>query len=1299
MNPTTPLLTAAIITLSIILVSFCKLVSASAIPAPLESCRTYMGMVFGALVYQTLVYLYNKYRRLSMRYVLGLLALPAFCTTTIVSITPTSTQAIVAYTTNQTASTCTFRASEGGSLGTMVNDVNTSLFSGSNAATRTGAVAGSYFVLGTRGNFQASDSKWYSRALAAYQQHIVGLTCGADSEVTSTFTTSNIPWATPPEALQFDSSLFGNYAQPTIDYTDITKTYIDAHTGLKITRLTDASDAADASLANNTPGTPVDLASAWTTISNITGTGSFASYGGAATSGAAIFLPMPVTGAYPPNALYDSIENIPVNSRININGYGSAASGADTTVSACLSSDSGSTCACPAIDLPAFPQGSGSAAVRSFPSSGYPSAHFAQWCTTQPVALSPPLIVAVSGVTTYGVKLWKKTATGTINLNTARYDSTYTTQPSIPTGGESANCSKNYADTTVDRNGSALGRTQHGYLCGFDDMFGNVNLYWLGTNGESRLISRLRVPAVSGSSGGKDDNGNVQGCITIGGVTPDSPFDATDPNSLYCIGFTSGTTYSVIRKFTYNSGTGGCGYKAYVVDYDLTHDNSCMTVTNITKASLNQDLTSLMVAALPSFKSSYFTAWSGGGPDGTGQISLVVKAAGQNTIGWFARFDIGTVAITQAVSSYNTYPAKWGNIHGGSGTEASYGTLYINPLTAASTLGVGQFTFNITAIQGLGSTDLTNSYTDASTCEILGVVNSGFIAGGATGNNCIKITIDTLDAFNPTPHATDRATFPHPKNSTACGGDNSTANCYSQIGNLEEGDYFVDGANGFGEIFRLVRKLSATSWIVQRGVLLPCGNSGKTSHTSWTPTLWVGNVCGSGQATFYWMASNGVITADNPNMNMGHHDILIPSGSSSGTYVQAAYDIRTGLLSAQIGQPATFSNTLQYGPKFNGSTAALNSNSIQSHMSCRQETAPPSELRWCLDGRPLGGAAGGAITLGYQVVTTCGTINTCTASNPVAANVYKVAHMTDTPGGAGNVLSTLDRKNLPVHAWAGKYLLADISGPGSSISAAANWSFCVADFAGECISGSSSGDVFEKVLSADTMGTALTSLDTNAPSWVSASPIIGFSTQVGIDRTDPTGTYWRDLTSFFQGLGWPNNYWNAHPTADGSLTWSVSRWLNGLGSELVAVILPPWPNVADTTNSAYVPVSIPVSGNAQPNARVKFGYVENGSPTSYFCTTRLEACVTDSVWDGTTSTTPFKWSSETQTLQACSPACLIKVPAMIGKVVYAVIEELDSTGTVQNTVAVNSFTVPFNDVQGSTARRISGQTRIYGGTR
>src|SRR5438552_8178558 len=90
---------------------------------------------------------------------------------TTVDISPTATQAVLRIHTDQPGN-CTFRASEGSTIGVLVNDLDTNKFTASNSDSRAGSIAGAehVFVLGTRTTAKALNGKWYSRALQANTQ-------------------------------------------------------------------------------------------------------------------------------------------------------------------------------------------------------------------------------------------------------------------------------------------------------------------------------------------------------------------------------------------------------------------------------------------------------------------------------------------------------------------------------------------------------------------------------------------------------------------------------------------------------------------------------------------------------------------------------------------------------------------------------------------------------------------------------------------------------------------------------------------------------------------------------------------------------------------------------------------------------------------------------------------------------------------------------------------------------------------------------------------------------------------------
>src|SRR5712692_4305132 len=197
--------------------------------------------------------------------------------TTVVSISPTATQALIRIHTDQ-AGNCTFRASEGASIGTLVSDVDTTKFPGSDSDARSGSVVGAerFFVLGTRKAASATDGKWYSRALQANTQHTLQATCGGDV-VTRSFNTLNPPLGDiAGETLPFDSAAPYNAALPSIDMsmtngldTGQATKYVDPLTGMQVVRVTGPMQGASIfSINPGVPPTAFDAAAAWTTPLN-----------------------------------------------------------------------------------------------------------------------------------------------------------------------------------------------------------------------------------------------------------------------------------------------------------------------------------------------------------------------------------------------------------------------------------------------------------------------------------------------------------------------------------------------------------------------------------------------------------------------------------------------------------------------------------------------------------------------------------------------------------------------------------------------------------------------------------------------------------------------------------------------------------------------------------------------------------------------------------------------------------------------------------------------------------------------
>jgi hypothetical protein len=109
------------------------------------------------------------------------------------------------------------------------------------------------------------------------------------------------------------------------------------------------------------------------------------------------------------------------------------------------------------------------------------------------------------------------------------------------------------------------------------------------------------------------------------------------------------------------------------------------------------------------------------------------------------------------------------------------------------------------------------------------------------------------------------------------------------------------------------------------------------------------------------------------------------------------------------------------------------------------------------------------------------------------------------------------------------------------------------------------------------------------------------------------------------------------------------------------IALPPFPLFDGILRQNFVPLAFAVPGGQgpwnAPNARIRFGYAENGPAGSFFCTSRQEECSTEGA--------PFAFTrTDSRTLQNCAIGCTISVPAISGRVLYYKIDWLDNLGNV-----------------------------------
>ncbi|HEX4227081.1 MAG TPA: LamG domain-containing protein [Bryobacteraceae bacterium] len=853
----------------------------------------------------------------------------------------------------------------------------------------------------------------------------------------------------------------------------------------------------------------------------------------------------------------------------------------------------------------------------------------------------------------FGFKLWKKTGVGTISLDSSTSD--WASSASFFTddqAAESPYCSSNTVTATYAADGATPIAPLPGYICTFNSEWGNQHLYFVApSTGEARKLSNLANLAVY--------------------------IDSSNPTTLYAYNSSNNT----VQQCVYNASDPVNGrFKAWNDGYNAGTDNPALVCSTLSQAG--QDVATEIHEAFPQIDLTYF------GAPAFQSVSYplfeFMLRPSQGAMAWFCTLDIsqpaGPAQVIRCRNDWDTYPIRWLGSHGNEYIDTPQYALMgaQSPLNSPGVAGAERWDLNITQIYNNGgSTALSSAFLDSQTCEQLGVSNPAWIAQGATGQNCIHINVDN-EPLAKSPAAQDLKTLgalpvgsrpgPWAHNASSCGGDGTTTNCWSFLQAMTEGDYLQDAAQGVGdEKFLIAKKTilaNGTIDLVLARNMNPfacrgTGVSAEAHSSGWTPIMWPPMTCSVGTyiSPIYAPASASII--DNPNLYTAHTIGWISGGGNSiqfepyswsfpndvGGY-GAGYGVRSGIFPNVIGQGFSYGVNDVY--PFAGNNSGLTLNQIQSHPGGLTFAAPPRESGWGLDGRPLGGAGGGGQYLWNQNLT------------PIAGtqHVYQITLPLASP--TGPILSltgwdvTPKRKLRQMVAFAGYHLLTDISGPGSAISDATPWSYCIADFAGECVTGSQQGNEYVSVPEASLSGTCSNDGTIYAPCLATAGPHAGAYLQYEIDRADPFALRWRKLTNLLDGPGRTDNYANIHALATGDWGVSAVKWGNGVRGDVFGVKLPPWPNPDSIARNNFVMIPLSLGGQAGTSVRVRFGYGAN-----LYCSTRREQCST-----AVANSDPYAWLSEPQSWTPCSTGCQIKIPAVSGRILYYVVDRKGSTGTI-----------------------------------
>lgn len=854
----------------------------------------------------------------------------------------------------------------------------------------------------------------------------------------------------------------------------------------------------------------------------------------------------------------------------------------------------------------------------------------------------------------------KTTGTGSVSVS-AGYDFVFSANYNPGLDGSGDICNSNYVKVYVDADGNPMSPTQ-AYLCtmsGSGVSQARTPIYlFIPSTGETRLIARNYQPSVNdyrawigwhptnGASWFVNYPGQSVFQVTYTGdyraLTPGFPQNGSEPDTP--------------EQLTFTDVFGGNG------------NDMATQIANCRSTGKCQQAINASVFSIPPVPPSTGSAIKGSYLLMTGTAA----GTGQNAPGYFTLWNISSVPATLSWASYtfNQFPVGYAGIH------------------AAIQFGTGQFVeAQLNGVPGNGgpfggpwqATPLLYNSGSGYTANTAVAQTDGFecpagldprwqalgakpVAQGGVAR-CLEFRIPG-DFCSSHAVPAEAAAFPCPWNPSPS---------YSLIKPIQEGDEVGDltyGAVSYGEKMLVVRVTNNSPTSIDLLVFrygnsavtpnsgFTCGtyNASEWTHAAgwtmyalpyrgcWGSVYWI-NALDPAQS---WMAENRSITGSHSDFGQG---------SKGYTYAEAAYTIRANLpMPAQIGAPPTVNVT--GSPTFGSSQ--LPDGYLQSYPSKRQQSVltPPSEMDWMLDVRSYNPSSGNNAEtpeglFGNAVKLVTGTTHT-----------YLITFASG---------QTPDPKIAGFVGWAGYHLLGDISGPNSAATFGDTtpWRYCYAYKSGECVSGSAAGNMYVSVPNDDT-GSQCTvnSYATNAPCVTNNYPYGFWVSQVNTTVSDTQGGQSRRLTSALVAPGRQYNYTNAKSTPDGQWALVEAPWLEGQRTDMFWARIPPFPAATAPPDNAFreVPVRFEERG---PNARVLFGYAENGSTANaLYCTSRAEECSTEAK--------PFAFTaSDTRTLTPCASGCTINVPLVPGRIAFIQKQILSSDGsTVVSSEPIEAIAVP-----------------------
>ncbi|MDQ2898221.1 MAG: hypothetical protein M3Y07_00290 [Acidobacteriota bacterium] len=1262
-------------------------------------------------------------------YLCLLLACPLGATITQLTVSgATSTRAIVSYTAPD-SSACLIEVSENSGYAPPVYDVDPTKFTGANLDNRAdNANSGRKrnFVVGKRAAETALDNKRYSRALQTNTVHYFRLTCPSTGDVaTGQFQTQNILLGqTYADALPVDKNNPGDYAWPSLSYSDRTEKFVDPLTGALIRRLTLPQDRY---LDLGTARIPVPLTntrtSGWLNPANaLNASGSYATVSGNNTAtlylsakdsrlwsngaGGFIIQPSYVSNNYSLNYFQltitamtsgcASMEDCKILACLTIDGA-HCYPGAKLIEQTLTSSATAYTFGSKTVDLwqspgtrpPNGPELASRAGLAVCDGSsnvtragGDPfnilwgagstlTVNNIDYTIASVVGLNN---IALSGTcpttnganatyvgSNFGVLIRKKTASAdTVSVRNAQVSYQLGVNPFFSSSGAFDLC----GPTPV------VGPTgNQGYNCALPQ---NGPLYWIdATTGESHLFGR---------------NLNY-GCGSFDSVI----FDTADPDTYYC-GGASPYRVKYVGNHSEPSNTDVPGQFEEGENLPVCNGTArsatnqpCIIPTNLTGTST---LPALITQFDPNFQADRFLSVNLVGVE-NGHVIYRLWRGNANSVGWTVAFDPYTTSngqpgnagcmgggnpgcVIAAQSSWQSPGARWCTLKSNS------------PMNTPGWLEIGP-DFN-------GGDGETAPGRGPWNSTVTGAANTAFVSaldapGGPTacpanpftgdGDRCTTVTVDDEP----------RDLSPCTASDAACGGAVETG-LPGEYGIAAVGDYFTLGTVN-GELARLVAK-GGNSWTFQRGL----GGSAIPDTTADNPLVYA--VCNSepnpnafAASEYFWNYTadpHGTNTTGNtvvgdPYSIQAHY--YWQNGTNATSYTldprcndtvgADCYQTRVGAIPGVLNVPP--SAVVQLNPFFGGKHGFAGTDQVQTHPTGPGARSPAADQAYFLDGRPFNGGPISGSTNGLKIGDSPATL--------ISGQLWKFT---------AAQIPFLDRKFMATFASAGPKTLQDVSGPLSTLGAASkdSYKYCVAAQAGECVAGSAAGDVyinapFVHLAYCNSPGQATPGSDDIDLCIGNNAMVYDSIVEAGVTTVDTTGATQRVLSNGFGRLRMLPVFW--HPNALPNARWMlvISPYAaDGFRTEVFVVKVPPPPAPDNLNRNTFIPVLVtvppPPPAMRFNNVIAEFGYSENGGASNFYCTSRAEACAVG-LANAENTVDPvnpfyFETSEAALTGKECSHGCDIAVPAISQRVLYGRIVYRDSNNAVLARSGMFAVAVP-----------------------